>query len=330
MTDVPASTLIVRRAGADDLAAVFELASLSLGWQGDDADAAFFHWKHFENPFGESPMWVATERDVIVGFRTFVRWRFHDDQGSIVEAVRAVDTATHPSARGRGIFTKLTLHAVDELRTQGVKLIFNTPNDRSRAGYLKMGWSVIGRVPTGIMPTSVGSLFALATARKPARRWSVDTPAGEPAPDVLADNAAVDRLLSTTSASGLATARSARFLSWRYGFEPLRYRAMLAGSSPADGFIVFRLRQRGKAVEGVVCDALLSQTDRGVERKLLRRIARSSGADYLIWVQRQPFARGPIVRLPRIGPILTCRPLTEMPPPPLSGWRLTLGDIELF
>jgi len=77
----------------------------------------------------------------------FLRWMFLRPEGGVATAVRAVDTATLPAAQGRGVFTRLTTTAVDELREQGVDFVFNTPNDRSRPGYLKMGWQVVGRVP---------------------------------------------------------------------------------------------------------------------------------------------------------------------------------------
>jgi len=37
---------------------------------------------------------------------------------------------------------------------------------------------------------------------------------------------------------------------------------------------------------------------------------------------------GGLVRLPRVGPILTCKPIGTKGSP--SRWDLTLGDIELF
>ena len=44
---------------------------------------------------------------------------------------RAVDTATDPEFQGRGIFTRLTLEALDALPAEGVELVFNTPNARA-------------------------------------------------------------------------------------------------------------------------------------------------------------------------------------------------------
>src|SRR5437588_8597230 len=108
--------------------------------------AEFFRWKHFRNPFGRSLMLVAEADGHIVGLRAFMRWTFVAGD-SVVRAARAVDTATHPAHQGRGIFSHLTLRAIDVLRADGTQLIFNTPNEKSLPGYLKMGWSAVGVVP---------------------------------------------------------------------------------------------------------------------------------------------------------------------------------------
>jgi GNAT superfamily N-acetyltransferase len=105
-----------------------------------------------------------------------MRWEFLDGD-RVVRAVRAVDTATHPDYQGRGIFTRLTLHALDELATEGIEFVFNTPNDQSRPGYLKMGWQVVGQLPTAVRPTRLARIARVAKARVPAERWS--TPSTE-------------------------------------------------------------------------------------------------------------------------------------------------------
>ena len=110
--------------------------------------AEFFRWKHLENPFGRSFMLVAEADGRIVGLRAFMRWEFVAGDRRF-RAVRAVDTATHPDHQGKGIFSRLTLEALDSLRDQA-DFVFNTPNEKSLPGYLKMGWSVVGRVPIRI------------------------------------------------------------------------------------------------------------------------------------------------------------------------------------
>lgn len=324
-----ADALEVRRATPDDLAAILDLAGRSLGWRAGEEDAALFHWKHFENPFGVSPMWVALDGARVVGFRTFLRWALRAPDGALVRTARAVDTATDPEYQGRGIFTRLTLGALDELRADGVELIFNTPNAKSLPGYLKMGWSQVGRLPVSVMFGRARSALLLATARRPASRWSIETSAGEPAGDVLADGHAIEQLLAVQATpTRLATASSPAHLAWRYGYRPLRYRVMLRGSSPADGLVVFRLRRRGRAIEAAVCDVLAP--DPAVGRALLRRVARQTDASYLLRIGGPLLSRDPFVRIPRAGPILTCRRLDGAPVPARSDWGLALGDVELL
>src|SRR4029077_13661343 len=125
-----------------------DLLANALGWSASAGLPEFFDWKHRENPFGESPGWVAVDGTRVVGFRTFLRWELEDGAGATRTAVRAVDTATHPDYQGRGIFRALTLLAVEEMTAEGVEFVFNTPNDKSRPGYLTMGWHEVGRLPT--------------------------------------------------------------------------------------------------------------------------------------------------------------------------------------
>ena len=110
--------------------------------------------------FGASPIWLAEIDGQIAGYRAFMRWELVDASGRLWRAVRAVDTATHPDFQRRGIFSRLTMHAVEEMRDEGGDIVFNTPNTQSRPGYLKMGWIDVGRLPVAIRPTSVSSTLA--------------------------------------------------------------------------------------------------------------------------------------------------------------------------
>jgi GNAT superfamily N-acetyltransferase len=321
------SEIEVRRAADVDLPEILHLLEVSLGWHVDATFAAFFDWKHRQSAFGPSPAWVAVDADRIVGLRILMRWEFDGDRG-VERAVRAVDTATHPDAQGKGIFTRLTRIALEELEREGVAFVFNTPNDQSRPGYLKMGWDLVGRLPVGARPRSVGGLVRMARARVPAGRWSEPSTAGEPAADVLADREAVAALTGSQPPSGtLRTRLSPEFLAWRYGTELLPYRAVVGPGGIADGVGLFRVRQRGSAREGALCEVLAPGGDAGLERALVRRVARVLDADYLLGLGR---TRRGLAPLPRQGPILTWRRVaTERQGPP-AAWSLGLGDIELF
>src|SRR5947209_4843815 len=63
-----------RRAGPADRPALLALCRSALGWPPGQRDEAFFTWKHDENPFGQSPSWVAETPDgTLVGVRVFLR-----------------------------------------------------------------------------------------------------------------------------------------------------------------------------------------------------------------------------------------------------------------
>lgn len=320
-----ADGLVIRRATADDRPAVLRLLASTLGWLPDEHHAAFFEWKHDRNPFGSSPSWVAIDQDTgaVAGFRTFLRWEFECD-GAVIRAVRAVDTATHPDYQGRGIFRDLTLRAVDELTDEGVAFVFNTPNDQSRPGYQKMGWQIVGRLPVAAQPRSPWALLRMMRARTAADLWSSPSTAGVPADETLFCTIVGDRASASgiSSRGVLATHRGTEYLTWRYaGFPPLGYRALVAD----DSVVIFRLRRRAVALEAVVDDVLATGSAR--ESRVPRRVARATGADYAIALGA-PRWRAGLLPLPRLGPVLTWRPLRSSSAP--TSWGLTMGDVELF
>jgi GNAT superfamily N-acetyltransferase len=317
----------MRHASDADFAAILALARRSLGW--NDQDARYLAWKHTQNPFGASPMWIAEADGRVVGFRAFLRWEFVRPGGSIVHAVRAVDTATDPDYQGRGIFARLTRTAVQELSTDGIAFVFNTPNQQSLPGYLKMGWLSLGRLTVALRPCRLRFPLAALTARRAAERRPLATTAGHPAADVLADSTAVERLLTALPTPvALATRRTAAYLAWRYGFEPLGYRVLSAGASIETGIGLFRLRRRGRAVEAVVCEMLVPSGD--AARALVHQIARRTSPDYLIGLGTRATTSAGFARLPGAGPVLACRPLVDADPPSIKEWALTMGDIELL
>jgi GNAT superfamily N-acetyltransferase len=315
----PVSDVEIREYSETDEVSVLELLAASLGKSVDDQYREFFRWKHLQNPFGRSFMWVGEAEGRIVGFRSFLRWRFLDPGGEPVEAVRAVDTATHPDAQGKGIFRSLTMHGLDELRPRGIAFVFNTPNDQSRPGYLKMGWRIDGRVPVKVRPRSLPSLWRMARARTAAEPWSLPTSLGESVGEV-------DGRVEVTprpQPARLVTDRSRQFVRWRYSDCPaVGSRALPVGQ---EGALLLRLRRRGEAVECTVGDAL-GFVRAGEAGAALRRALSTAGADYAIASTETPV--GGMVGASRLGPIQTRRQVgTAAIDQPLS---LSLGDVELF
>jgi hypothetical protein len=320
----------VRRARPDELDAVVALAGTALGWRAGDADVELFRWKHLDNPFGPSPAWVAEVDGELAGFRTYLRWRWRRGREPSVSAVRAVDTATHPDHQGRGIFRALTMGSLAELADDGVAFVFNTPNAQSRPGYLAMGWRQLGRVPVAVRPHGLGGVRRMLGARQAAEKWSTPTEVGEAAPAVFADHAATERLLAAIPPSArLATERSPAHLAWRYRLPALHYRCLPVGDRIEDGLVVFRLRDRGSALEATICEVLLPAATARRRAGLVRAVLAATGADYAIGT-RASLPAPAAVPLPRQGPILTWREVGAVRPARLADFQLALGDVELF
>jgi len=327
--DRPYGAVSIRPAVADDHTAIVGLAAAALGWKAGDPNEALFRWKHLDNPFGMSGLWVGEELGGLAAFRAFLRWDFEAPDG-VRHAVRAVDTATAPASQGQGWFRRLTLFALEAERERGTDFVFNTPNDQSRPGYLKMGWQVVGRVPVAVGIRSPGAARRMLAARVPAGKWSLHTVAGEAAVDVLGEDPPLERLLASQPRStGLRTARSPAFLRWRYAEGPIRYRAQLRTSNVEDGLALFRLRDRGGAVEAALCDVIVPEDDPRARHELVRAVRRRVQPDYLIRVQA-PLAQDRLVRLPHQGPLMTWRHVRSTTLPLLDSWDLRLGDVELF
>ncbi len=317
--------LTIRRADEGDLADILALARRSLGWTDDDA--SFLRWKHLENPFGESSIGIALDGRRVVGFRAFLRWEFVAPDGRVVRAVRAVDTATDPDHQGRGIFTRLTLEAIEELPELGVELIFNTPNEKSRPGYRKMGWREVGRLAVAVMPTSWRFPLVVATARQAAGRWPLPTTVGA-SPSEVFGAGDLDALLAAQPAPRLATPGHPRLPG--VALRPAGTR--ISRCSPTRRASRRRIRgvpppsARARGQRRAVRDA---RSRRG-PRRLVRHTAKLADADYLIRLDHRVCTRDPFVQLPRVGPVFTCRALSDAAVPGLGAWALTMGDVELF
>ncbi len=319
----------IRAATEEDDTAIVELLCQSLGWENDDRHRALFTWKHRTNPVGPSPGWVAVDDQGVIGFRTFMHWGFRLGSDRVT-AVRAVDTATHPRARGRGIFRTLTMHAIAEMSAGGVGWVFNTPNDQSAPGYLSMGWRRVGHLRVALRPAGIRVLPKMVASRQPGDLWSVSTTVAEDAMAVLGETETLAGLIGQGPSTGrVRTDRSPEYLKWRYGSSPVGYRALLAGKSVEDGLIFFRLRRRGAATEAVIADVLMPSGAVEPSGRLYQQILTASGADYLVAIgSHRPKTWLP---LPGRGPLLTWRALSaEGDPPPIDRWDLTAGDVELF
>ena len=301
-------SLDIRPAEADDRDAIITLLQRSLGSDGDPRYPELFAWKHDTNRFGPSPMWVATDGDRIVAFRALMRWEFVRG-GEVLRAVRAVDTATDPDYQGRGLFRALTMHGLESVRAEGVDFVFNTPNDQSRPGYLKMGWREVGRLPAAVrVHRAVGSTGCRSgRGCRPIGGRATSTSVCRCSTGSTGDGPA-GRIAAPADVREIRTNVDDEFLAWRFGTPLLGYRVVDDG----DSAVIVRARMRGKAKELAVVAEFGDPT---ATQRLAARTASDAGCSYAIRIGsanptsrlRRPARRRPDAHLasrqrPRLPP----------------------------
>ncbi len=309
--------MTVRLAKDEDVPEIVDLLKLTLGERLMPKSEQFWRWKHVENPFGASQVLLATHREAIVGVRAFMRWEWSAG-GQVYKAVRAVDTATHPDYQGKGIFRKLTLALVDQCRADGDGFVFNTPNTKSKQGYLKMGWESTGRCRVRVR------LF-------PRFRRKHDT-------DLTAysvENVLNHELNTRPFVSGDVCTRTnylPGYVNWRYAKNPnVKYYAVTDHPATGSMLAFFRIKPHAFGSELRLCDVFRGkQFDARQFRELLLLAARRFGATFITFAGVEDLF--PFFNLELgIGPEVTILPM-NVEPGILSqkSWKPSLGDLEVF
>jgi hypothetical protein len=278
-----------------------------------------------------------------------MRWVYLGREGEAYPAVRGVDTATHPDFQRRGIFSALTLHAAGELRREGCAFVFNTPNQNSLPGYLKLGWKIVARWGVYVRPIRPfrTALRLLNSYRQPREAGNLDTVGlleWKEFRALFGDE--VGRLVSSFEEQrkrvGYRTRRDLAYLDWRYGSHPnVRYGVYY--SSPAAGTVdAFVIARPARGIRGLTTVAVTEMFVRDPSpasiRQFLRSFIRSVDCDYLTAYfaegtnERIAVARLGFVAAPGRGYTWTTLPLNPVEDDPTAAdqWDLTLGELEIF
>jgi len=312
--------LEIRPARPDDVTAILEVLGAALGETPLlKRTPELWGWKHESNPFGRSIVLLAWFGDRIAGVRALMRWDLLTAHGHRVQCVRPVDTATHPDFERRGVFKSLTLEAVDLAKDSGINLIFNTPNPRSGAGYLSMGWREVGAIGAMVRP-----------------RIGAAVPGGgdeAPAIDKVAPGLNGFRPIEKPDRPprGLRTPRTEEYQRWRFGSHPtVRY-----GSIPeGNGAAMVRVGVRAGRTELVLSDLLGGAGRRAVARAgAINRGAYLAGFFSKGSPERAAAVKGGMFPVPFVKTLqLVALPLTELDTDPfdLRSWDIATSDLELL
>jgi len=136
--------LEIRRFEQNDVQAVVALLKLTFqGWHSVD----FWKWKYLMNPAGfDRNIWIAKDADRVVGYYAIIPTAMKVGNREVLGA-QSVDTATHPSYRGRGIFVDLATHVLQEASKTEISMVYGFPGAQSYGGFIKLGFKRICEVP---------------------------------------------------------------------------------------------------------------------------------------------------------------------------------------
>ena len=328
--------MIIRTATPGDKPAIIELLKKSLGESLIPKSTELWNWKHEQNPFGPSFVLLAEEENELIGVRAFMQWKWQWNN-KVYNAIRAVDTATHPGHQGKGIFKKLTLKQLEICKQQGIDFVFNTPNEQSRPGYIKMGWQQQGKLPLKIkLLCPLPMTFRIALKKKVA-----------PSTFTAASHAAWKQVLNNLldkqplAINGIHTVTSNEYLTWRYTQNPLFPYQFISDNK--NYLLIYRIKSHRSYQELRITDFILYNEDQAIvqhikqEMKKVCKVLKTdmisiSGNPYL---QFRPYFKwmgilpvkplGPIVTLRKVNPDLDFVSLMDS-----HNWKYSLGDLELF
>ncbi|MBT1709597.1 GNAT family N-acetyltransferase [Fulvivirgaceae bacterium PWU5] len=329
--------MIIREATEGDIPSIVALLKISLGESLMPKSEAYWRWKHQDNPFGASLVMLSCEGDTLVGLRAFMRWQWKAD-GQLLDAVRPVDTATHPQYQRRGIFSKLTQAALEQSRQRGYHFVYNTPNKSSKPGYLKMGWSEAGKLPIdlrAVRPVSM-ACNVLSLRRTTPVAGNDHSLAG------YLEHPGLEALLKQQDRfhpAQIVTAHTPRSLAWRYRDVPVaRYFACgVTRGNTLDALVFYRIKPSKAGNEFRITDVFLSdQADTKQVRRAIAEKVALHRADYVTisGVHARGMVQGLLTgRGMKIGPTVVVRDLggdTTARLHDFQAWAPSVGDLELF
>jgi GNAT superfamily N-acetyltransferase len=317
----------IREATKTDSPEIVELLKIALG-EGTEKSVENWHWKHYDNPFGKSKIYVATIGSEIVGVRAFMQWRWKEaSTEKELKAVRAVDTAVSPNHRRKGIFLTLTNYALEKVRKENFDFIFNTPNDKSIGGYLKLGWVLNRKIPVNLL---VNPLFWLSSKKK-LEQLSKDSME-------FIEHGTL-QFATPFAEADLSCPFSKEYLQWRYLNNPLVPYKYLYSSGV---FLVYRLKKTKKITECRIVEVQLMDAN---AHQHVKKVIAILAKRYLVVSMVKGILKSKLllkngvlaVNLEREGPNMVTKNVT-LPEKKYQMlldthspyWGFNLGDMELF
>ncbi|MFV8281333.1 GNAT family N-acetyltransferase [Christiangramia marina] len=314
----------IRKATDADIPEILQVLKASLGETSSKKSEEVWRYKHIDNPFGRSLVLLAIEDSKIIGVRALMRWKWQRGDRKF-SAYRAVDTATHPDHQGKGIFKKLTLKAIEIAKAEEGDFVFNTPNNQSKPGYLKMGWQTVSKLNVNLKP--VNPIYWFNSSEQ------FDLEVKIQSTDEELNLLLFDVNLNSSYSDQLFTPKNREFLRWRYESNPLQNYNVKATKNY---YIASYVKSQGKMRELRIVEVLMKNNNKDQRdvKADIKRWIKTSGVQFISYSSRCDLNYG-LSHNGNHGPELTIRKLnldskSEDDLLELQNWSYSLGDLELF
>jgi GNAT superfamily N-acetyltransferase len=310
-------------------------------WSASADPAALWRWKHVENPFGASRVFVhESPEGEIVGCVALLCWQLRQGTRTLL-AGRTTDLATRASHRRRGVATSFHAPARQALIEARVALVFHTPNEHS-LGFTRRTTRPIFEVRSRVAlarPSRLPQAALGLLSREPSENGIEEglfrgTPLS--AAELLSATR-LDQLIERDAerrAPRLHTARSLAYLQWRYAGHPAirYYAAVVTSGHTVEGVAFFHVDHAGQARRLVVMDVLLASSDPAIRRALRDEIRNVVRADLVQQLVADDTSLLPRPSMPAWNAWAFTVGLYAPPQGPspltLDSWSLSLGDLQ--
>lgn len=314
-----------------------------------------YDWWSFGCPTASSGFMVAEIDGRLAGVQPMELFDY-TDAGQPLRGAMLTGVAVHPEFRRRGVFTSLLGACEREAWKQGAAFVTSMPNERSRPGFLRAGYTDLGRRELLIRPVRpvalgaalipiAGLLGGVALAATQALAKTPPPPGRFPVREVRQLPPETQDLVrrSETLHAGLRIRRTPDWLTWRYLAAPGRsYRLteVIRGRDEVAGLAVTVREQRGRLVVSFLMDLLVAVEE--VIESLLEAVcvqARNEGAHLVAAVVSGPrlardLARAGFWTVPSWMPLKRFYSVAKFNPASshpghwhtLAGWHQTLAD----
>jgi len=118
------------------------LTSASLAHKLPKKSKEWFEWKFKDNPFGQTILACAFDKNKIVGCVAYGLQNFNI-KGKVIKGALSFETFVHPEYQGKGLFSNLLSVAEKKAIENNVALLLNFPNANSLKGFQNNAWERI-------------------------------------------------------------------------------------------------------------------------------------------------------------------------------------------